>query len=66
MGSSGVLRGEEHCDHTARAVLRIVGAQGGEVHAVQEVNDLAHGPHLRAPHRRLKTMKCAAFQGVSS
>lgn len=57
------LRCKEHRYHTAQAALRIERAQRGEVQSVLKKNDLAHGPHLCAPHGHGETMKCGALQG---
>ena len=59
----GALRRKKDDYHAAQAALHIEGAQRGEVHTVLEKNDLAHGPHLGAPHGHGETMKCNALQG---
>jgi hypothetical protein len=63
MGSRGPLRGKEDGRHASDAELRIERAERGEVHALLEVNDLAHGKHSAVAPAQPGTMKCAGFQG---
>lgn len=57
-------RREEHRRHSAHALALAVVAQGAEVHALLEEDDLAHGLHLEVDAACSGTMKCAAFQGA--
>lgn len=56
---------EEDRRHSSHALGHAVVAQGAEVHALLEEDDLAHGPHLAAGAACSGTMKCAAFQGAA-
>lgn len=57
------FRREEHRHDTSAAALSIEGAQRSEAHALQELDDLAHGLHLVAGHGHGETMKCSQFRG---
>lgn len=63
MGRERALRREEHRDHAAHAPIDIEGVKRAEAHAVLEMDDLAHGPHLVAADGLGETMKCSLFQG---
>jgi len=56
-------RREEDRRHPAHTLDHAVVAQGAEVHALLEEEDLAHGPHLGAADGRGETMKRSLFQG---
>lgn len=56
---------EEHRHHAAQAFPFAVLAKGGELHALLELDYVAHGSHLVAARPCAGTMKCSAFQGAT-
>ncbi|GEM_PF-828502 len=63
MADPRIHRCEEDRHDAAKASAGAVLAQRGEVHALMEQNDFAHGTHGAHPLADNGTMKRAAFQG---
>lgn len=62
---SRVYGGKQHRDHSADAPMGVVGADGGEMHALREADDLCHGINVAPATTRFPTMIDRTFQGGS-